>query len=416
VTDIYISPGLRTPFVKAGNDFAAYDALDLSIPVAKAMAAMATPDFLVWGQVIPRVTVSNIGRELVFEAGLEPDTPAFSTVMACSTSLLGVIEAAGMLGHGDTHLALVGGVETMSHIPLSLSTASADRIVATFAKDPQRAGAMLAATGAVDFELPRQAWANKQSGRSQGQHTEDTARHFKVSRNAQDERALLSHRAAVAAQDAGFFDDLIVPVGDIRRDMIPRRDTSLERLASLPPAFASDGSLTAGNSSPLTDGAAAVWVGDREGMRALGRAPVVLLVDWQIAAMDFRSNDEGILMAPARAIARLLARQDLSFREIALWNIHEAFAAQVIANIEAVSNPTYRREKAGVDVDLGVFDWSSVNPHGGSLALGHPFAATGARILSQAAKELAAMPSGTFGIVSVCADGGQGTVTLLQRV
>ena len=121
-------------------------------------------------------------------------------------------------------------------------------------------------------------------------------------------------------------------------------------------------------------------------------------------------------MAPARAIARLLARQNLSFHEIALWNIHEAFAAQVIANIEAVSNPSYRREKAGVDVDLGVFDWSSVNPHGGSLALGHPFAATGARILSQAAKELATMPPGTFGIVSVCADGGQGTVTLLQRV
>jgi acetyl-CoA C-acetyltransferase len=321
-----------------------------------------------------------------------------------------------MLGHGDTHLALVGGVETMSHIPLALNTASSDRIVATYAKDPQRAGAMLAATSAADFELPRQAWANKQSGRSQGQHTEDTARHFMVSRRAQDERALLSHQAAVAAQDAGFFDDLIVSVGDIHRDLIPRRDTSLERLASLPPAFASDGSLTAGNSSPLTDGAAAVWVGDREGMRALGRNPVVLLVDWQIAAMDFRSNDEGILMAPARAIARLLARQNLSFHEIALWNIHEAFAAQVIANIEAVSNPSYRREKAGVDVDLGVFDWSSVNPHGGSLALGHPFAATGARILSQAAKELATMPPGTFGIVSVCADGGQGTVTLLQRV
>ena len=414
---IYISPGVRTPFVKSGGSFAGHVALELSVPVAKAMADIAAPDFLVWGQVIPDVMVSNIGRELVFEAGLNPDTPAFSTVLACSTSFMGAIEAAGMIGKGGTHLALVGGAETMSHVPLALSTAAADRIVAEFARNPRGAAEMIAATTAADFQLPGQAWANKQSGRSQGQHTEDTARHFGISRQAQDERALLSHRAAIVGQDDGFFDDLLVPFAGVTQDAIPRRDTSLERLSTLRPAFDPvAGTITAGNASPLTDGAAGLWVADAEGMKKLGREPAVRLLDWQIAAMDFRHSEEGILMAPARAIPRLLAQHRLRFSDIASWNIHEAFAAQVLANIAAASDPVYRREKAGVDFDLGEFDWARVNPHGGSLSIGHPFAATGARILSQAAKELQACSSGTYGIVSLCADGGQGTVALLQRV
>ncbi|WP_426688411.1 thiolase family protein [Rhodanobacter ginsengiterrae] len=413
---VYLSSGVRTPFVKAGGPFARHSALELSMPVARAMADLAAPDFLVWGQVIPDVTVSNIARELVFEAGLDPETPAFSTVLACSTSFMAAIEAAGMIGSGGTHLALVGGAETMSHVPLALNMAAADRIVAGFAKNPRAATEMIAATTAADFQLPRQAWANRQSGRSQGQHTEDTARHFKISRQAQDERALLSHRAAIAGQDAGFFDDLLVAFDGIERDAIPRRDTSPERLANLQPAFDPAGTLTAGNSSPLTDGAAGLWVADEAGMARLGREPAVRLLDWQIAAMDFRHSDEGILMAPARAIPRLLARHRLQFAEITSWNIHEAFAAQVLANIAAASDPVYRRHRAGVDFDLGAFDWARVNPHGGSLAIGHPFAATGARILSQAAKEMTALPSGSYGIVSLCADGGQGTVALLQRV
>ena len=165
----------------------------------------------------------------------------------------------------------------------------------------------------------------------------------------------------------------------------------------------------------MTDGAAGVWVGDAEGLGRLGAAAAVRLVDWEIAAIDFRL-DEGMLMAPGRAIPRLLARHGLRFADIALWEIHEAFAAQVLANIKAASDPAYRRARAGVDADLGEFPWDRVNPHGGTLALGHPFAATGARILSQAAKELRAMEKGTRGIVSICADGGQGTVALLQRV
>ena len=154
---------------------------------------------------------------------------------------------------------------------------------------------------------------------------------------------------------------------------------------------------------------------DDEGLKRLGNPPRVKLVDWEITAMNFLEDGEGILMAPARAIPRLLARNTLKAMDIDLWEIHEAFAAQVLANVKAATDPVYRREKAKVDFDIGPFPWERVNPNGGSLALGHPFAATGARILSQAAKELGAMPAGARAVVSVCADGGQGTVALLQR-
>jgi len=414
MADAYLVPGLRTPFVKGGTAYAQYDALKLSAPVAKAMAARARPDFIVWGEVIPEATVSNIARELVFEAGLDPTIPAVSTVLACSTSFMGVIEAAGMVGRGGAHLALVGGAETMSHVPIALKPPVADRLVAAFQHDPASALAMLTKLTAADFDRPLNAWANRVSGRSQGQHTEDTARRFEISREEQDRWALRSHQSAVAGQDTGFFDDLIIPFGGVEKDALPRRDTSLERLAALRPAFEATGTLTAGNSSAVTDGAASIWVGDAEGLQRLGAPAAVRLVDWEIAAIDFRL-DEGMLMAPGRAIPRLLARHGLIFGDIALYEIHEAFAAQVLANIKAATDPAYRRDRAHVDADLGDFPWDRVNPHGGTLALGHPFAATGARILSQAAKELAAMPAGSRAIVSVCADGGQGTVALLER-
>jgi acetyl-CoA acetyltransferase family protein len=267
----------------------------------------------------------------------------------------------------------------------------------------------------ADFNLPMGGWTNKQSGRSQGQHTEDTAKFHGITREAQDRIALASHQNAVKGQDSRFFKDLVIPFDGLDNDTFPRRDTSLEKLASLKPVFdrSDKGTLTAGNSSPNTDGAASIWVADAEGAKRIGATPAVKLIDWEIAAMKF--GEEGILMAPARAIPRLLARHNLKFADIALWEVHEAFAAQVLANVKAASDPAYRREKAGVDTDLGPFPWDRVNPNGGSLALGHPFAATGARILSQAAKELAAMPKASRAVVSICADGGQGTVALLER-
>jgi len=417
MSDVFLVPGVRTPFVKAGTVFAKHNALALSVPVVQAMAKKAMPDVLNWGQVIPDPTVTNIARELIFEAKLPPDIPALSTVMACSTSFVATIEASGMVGHGRVHLALVGGVETMSHVPIALKPQFADAVVGQFTKNPQGALQTLQGVKPEDFDLPIHGWANRQSGRSMGEHTEDTAKYFGIGRADQDHRALLSHQNAVAGQDDGFFKDLVIAFDGVDHDTIPRRDTSIEKLSSLPAVFdrtSGNGTLTAGNSSPNTDGAASIFVADAEGLKRLDAQPTVRFADWEIAAMNF--NEEGILMAPARAIPRLLARNKLRFSDIRLWDIHEAFAAQVLANVKAASDPAYRREKAGVDFDLGEFPWARVNPHGGSLALGHPFAATGARILSQASKELAAMPSGSKAVVSVCADGGQGTVALLERV
>jgi acetyl-CoA C-acetyltransferase len=258
---------------------------------------------------------------------------------------------------------------------------------------------------------------NRVTGRSMGEHTEDMAKDWNISREEQDALALQSHQRAVAGQNKGFFDDLTVPIDGVTRDHFPRRETSMERLARLKPAFdrtSGRGTLTAGNSSPLTDGAAAIFVATTDGVGRLpDTIPRVRLVDFEMAAVDIFK--EGLLMAPVTAIPRLLARHGLAFNDIALWEIHEAFSAQVACHIKALQDKAFVRQKAGVEHTFGSFPIDRMNPNGGSVALGHPFAATGARILSQAVKELAGMPHGSRAIVSICADGGLGTVALLEN-
>jgi len=243
------------------------------------------------------------------------------------------------------------------------------------------------------------------------------AKDWKITREEEDALALDSHRRAVAGQDRGFFNDLIVPLEGVSKDHFPRRDTSMEKLAKLRPVFdraSGRGTITAGNSSPLTDGAAGLWVATEQGLARLPAAlPRVRMIDFEMAAVDI--FHEGLLMAPATAIPRLLARHGLTYEDIALWEIHEAFSAQVACHIKALQDKDYVRAKAGIENTFGRFPVERMNPNGGSVALGHPFAATGARILSQAVKELAAMPAGSRAIVSICADGGLGSVALLTN-
>ncbi|WP_028081631.1 acetyl-CoA C-acyltransferase [Solimonas soli] len=418
--DVFIAAGVRTPFAKVEGALAKYDAIALSVPVVQAMLAKgATPDFAVWGSVVPNLTWSNLAREVLMEAGAPPTITAFSTIMACSTSMIGAFEAAGMLNDSSRQLALVGGVESMSRVQVGLTQTLSDWL-RKFQK-AKSVGDKFAAIrdlrlGDVKLYIP--AVTNRTTGLSMGEHTEITAREWQIPRREQDASALASHKNAVAAWERGFFDDLVVAVGDVARDGIPRKDTSLDKLAKLPPAFdrtSGQGTLSAGNSSPLTDGAAAIWVGTQAGIARLpSDTPRVKLLDWEIAAIDFRH--EGLLMAPAFAIPRLLARHGLKYEDIALWEIHEAFSAQVLFHIKALEDKSFLRDKAGVDADFGVFPRDRVNPNGGSVAIGHPFGATGARILSQSVKELAAMPAGTRAIVSICADGGQGSVALIESL
>jgi acetyl-CoA C-acetyltransferase len=249
-----------------------------------------------------------------------------------------------------------------------------------------------------------------------GEHTEITAKEWQIGRQEQDEIALESHQHAVAGWDKGFFDNLVIPLGGVTRDTIPRKDTSLERLARLPPSFdrtSGKGSLTAGNSSPLTDGAAAVWVASSKGLERLpSTTPRVKLIDWEIGSVDFRV--EGLLMAPAFAIPRLLARHDLTYDDIHLWEIHEAFAAQVAFHLKALQDARFLRDKAKVLRDFGAFPKERMNPNGGSTAIGHPFGATGARIVTTVCNELQHTGE-QYGLVTVCAAGGIGVAMVLER-
>ena len=323
-----------------------------------------------------------------------------------------------MLGRGRAALALVGGVESMSRAQIGLGQNLSDWLRRMFqARSATQRIGLLRKLRPSDIRLFVPEVKNRVTGRSMGEHTEDMAKTWNIGRQEQDELALQGHRRAVAAQDRGFFEDLIVPVDGITKDHFPRRDTSIEKLAKLRPVFdrtSGRGTLTAGNSSPLTDGAAAIWVATDEGLGRLpGGLPRARLVDFEIAAVDI--FNEGLLMAPVSAIPRVLARHGLKFNDIALWEIHEAFSAQVLCHIKALEHKDFVREKAGVEQMFGSFPRDRMNPNGGSVALGHPFAATGARILSQALKELAALPKGSRAIVSLCADGGLGTVALLEH-
>ena len=417
---IWLAAGLRTPFVQVDGPFAERDSLTLSVPVVQAMAQQSSGpiDFGVWGAVVGNLAYTNLAREIWLDSKLDPHVPTFSTVMQCSTSMVAAFEAVGILGQRRAALAMVGGVESMSRVEfglgMNLSVWLRRLFQAKSARDRLR---VLRHLRPSDIRLFVPEVKNRVTGRSMGEHTEDMAKDWKITREEEDALALDSHRHAVAAQDRGFFDDLIVPLDGVAKDHFPRRDTSLEKLARLKPVFdrlSGRGTITAGNSSPLTDGAAGLWVATEDGLARLpAKLPRVRMIDFEMAAIDI--FHEGLLMAPVTAIPRLLARHKLTYEDIALWEIHEAFSAQVACHITALQDKDFVRAKAGIDNTFGRFPVERMNPNGGSVALGHPFAATGARILSQAVKELAALPAGSRAIVSICGDGGVGTVALLEN-
>jgi acetyl-CoA C-acetyltransferase len=419
-TDVFVAAGLRTPFVRVDGPFADRDSLSLSVPVFQAMArAVSGPiDFAVWGSVVPNLAYSNLAREVWLEAGLDPHVPSFTTILQCSTSMVGAFEAAGLLRRGGPSLALAGGAEAMSRVQIGLGQRLSDGLRRVL--QAKTAGRRLRALRAVrlrDLRLYLPEVKNRATGKSMGEHCEEMAKAWGIGRREQDELALQSHTRTLAARERGFFRGLVFELDGTFEDAFPRVDTSLEKLAALPPAFdrtSGRGTLTAGNSSPLTDGAAGVWVATEAGLARLpADLPRARLVDFEMAAVDL--FHEGLLMAPVPAIARLLARHELRFDDVSLWELHEAFAAQVLCNIRGLEDAAYVTEKTGLPHTFGSFPRDRVNPNGGSIAIGHPFGATGARILSHAVKELSTRQPGSRAIVSICADGGEGTVALLER-
>jgi acetyl-CoA C-acetyltransferase len=425
---VYLFPGLRTPFARIDRELSRSDALRLSVPVVQQTVAGARGtgadrsgevDMFVWGAVIPNLQVSNWAREVWLDAGLDPHVPAWSTVQQCATSLAAATQAAASirLGHGE--LALCGGVDSMSDTPIGLSRGLSRALRrAGTARGAGAAFKQLRRVRPRDIRLAVPAVKERSTGKSMGEHCEEMAKQWEIPREAQDEFAAASHARAVAAQAAGFFRPLLVSPGTfpIDADTLPRKDTSVEAMSALRPVFDRQrGTLTAGNSSPLTDGAASCWVAGEAGADRLPTSlPRVRLLDWEQAAIDPRR--EGLLIAPALAIPRLLARHQLDYADIDLWEFHEAFAAQVLCTIEALEDRDWLSAHGAPGSEFGEFPRDRVNPNGGSVAIGHPFGATGARILSQCAAELSELPGGSRAVVSVCAAGGLGHVALLESV
>jgi len=426
--DVYLLPGLRSPFARIDRELAGVDALRLSVPVVQQTVAGARGtgaegsgelDMFVWGAVVPELGISNWAREVWLSADLDPHVPAWSVVQQCATSLAAATQAAAAIRLGHGQLALCGGVDSMSNTPIGLSKGLSRAL--RRASSASGAGGVWRQVSSVrpkDVRLAVPAVKERATGKSMGEHCEEMAKRWAIPRAEQDRVSAASHRNAVSARAAGFFRPLLVSPGTfpIDADTLPREDTSVEALSALRPVFdRRHGTITAGNSSPLTDGAASCWVASETGLGRLpGSLPRVRLLDWEQAAID--PHREGLLIAPAIAIPRLLARHELRYADVDLWEIHEAFAAQVLCTIAALEDPEWLEKHGGVTRDLGTFPRDRVNPNGGSIAIGHPFGATGARILSQCVAELAQRPPGTRALVSVCAAGGLGHVALLEAV
>lgn len=413
---VWLIAGLRTPFAKVDKELKELDVISLSLPVVKAMIEdnNLSPDLLIWGSVAPNLGYSNLAREIIMDAELDQTIPAFTTIMACSTSMMAAIEAASLIN--EEQIALVGGAESMSRIQLGLNQDFSDWLRRLFqAKSFKEKIGKLKDLSFGDIRLFIPSVSNRSTGLSMGEHSEITTKRLGIKRKSQDEIAINSHQNYIKARKDGFFNDLITLVNGLDQDTIPRENTSLEKLSSLNPVFdkeSGNGTLTAGNSSLLTDGAAGLWVCREKGKQKFPEGSyAVKLIDWEIAAINIEKD--GLLMATTYAIPRLLARHRLRYTEIDLWEIHEAFGAQVVANIQLLEDNDHLK-KVGTSFDFGEFPRENLNPNGGSIAIGHPFAATGARIINQAIKELAKRGTGKRAIVSICADGGLGTVMLLE--
>jgi len=373
------------------------------------------------GAVIKHSRDFNLTRESLLSTTLARETPAYDVQQACGTSLEATILVANKIALGQIEAGIAGGVDTTSDAPIGVNERMRKILLeANRGKTAgQRVGALTKLRPDMFFKplLPRNG--EPRTGLSMGEHCELMAKRWGISREAQDVLAYDSHRKLADAYTRGFLNDLMTPYKGLARDNNLRADLTLEKLAGLNPVFDRDaGTLTAGNSTPLTDGASAVLLASEAWAAARG-LPVLAYLSWsESAAVDYFDKKEGLLMAPAYAVPRMLARAGLSLQDFDLYEIHEAFAAQVLCTLTAWQDDEYCRTQLGLSGTLGGIDRAKLNVNGGSLATGHPFAATGGRIVAGLAKMLAQLdkPAGTSrGLISICAAGGQGVVAILER-
>jgi acetyl-CoA C-acetyltransferase len=421
---VAIVGGNRIPFARSGGAYARASNQDMLTAALDGMAsrfglAGQRLGEVVAGAVLKHSRDYNLTRESVLGSRLDPHTPAYDIQQACGTGLEATILVANKIALGQIEAGIAGGVDTTSDAPIGvnddLRRALLELNRARSLGDRLRAAAKMRPTQ-LKPDVPRNA--EPRTGLSMGDSAAITAKEWAVTREEQDELALRSHQRLAAAYERGFFDDLITPYLGLKRDQNLRPDTSLERLAKLKPVFGQrygpDATMTAGNSSPLTDGAAVTLLASEEWAQS-HRLPILAYFETaETAAVDFVHGGEGLLTAPVFAVPRLLARAGLALPDFDFYEIHEAFAAQVLATLKAWEDPAYCKGRLGLDAPLGTIDRAKLNVNGSSLATGHPFAATGGRIVATLAKLLAEKGSGR-GLISICAAGGQGVTAVLSR-
>lgn len=422
VRPVGILGGVRIPFCRNNTAYADVGNLGMSIRTLGALVERfglhgAQLGEVALGAVLKHSSDWNLGREATLSSGLSPATPGITLQRACGTSLDTVIHIANKIALGQIDSGIGGGSDATSDVPINVSRPLRRRLLD--ANMARSAGDRLRAfRGFSPRELKPEfpGVGEPRTGKSMGQHCELMAQEWKIGRADQDALAAASHHKAAAAYERGFFEGLVVPFRGMTRDNILRPDTTVEKLATLKPAFdkiSGRGTLTAGNSTPLTDGASAVLLGTQEWAESRGLKVQAWLVDAQVAAVDF-VHGEGLLMAPAWAVPQMLKRHGLSLQDFDFYEIHEAFAAQVLCTLRAWESESFCRDKLGLDAPLGSIDPAKLNVVGSSLAFGHPFAATGGRIIATLAKLLEERGSGR-GLVSVCTAGGMGVTAILER-
>ncbi|MEV7647765.1 acetyl-CoA C-acetyltransferase [Arthrobacter sp. NPDC089319] len=375
------------------------------------------------GAVLKHSRDFNLTREAVIGSALSPETPAYDLQQACATGLETVVGLANKIKLGQIDSAIAGGVDSASDAPIAVSEGLRAVLLELHrAKTVQQKLTTLAKLRPKDLAPNAPDTAEPRTGLSMGEHQALTTAAWNVTREAQDELALASHRNLAAAYERGFFDDLMTPYRGLAKDSNLRADTTLEKLAKLQPVFGknlgAEATMTAGNSTPLTDGASAVLIGSEDYARSNDLPVLAEVVDSEAAAVDFVHGKEGLLMAPAYAVPRLLARQGLTFADFDYFEIHEAFAGTVLCHLAAWESEEFCRNKLGLQKPLGAIDRTRLNVNGSSLATGHPFAATGGRLVATLAKMLRekadAESRPTRGLISVCAAGGMGVVAILE--
>ncbi|MGO1727600.1 acetyl-CoA C-acetyltransferase [Glutamicibacter ardleyensis] len=370
------------------------------------------------GAVLKHSKDFNLMRECVLGSSLDAATPAYDVQMACATGMEAIGSLANKIKLGQLDSAIGGGVDTTSDAPIVVSESlRAILLELSRARSTKAKLSALAKIRPAHLAPSAPGTGEPRTGMSMGEHQAITTHAWGITREAQDELALASHKNLAAAYDRGFFDDLITAFNGLAKDNNLRADSSMDKLAKLKPAFGKSlgeqATMTAANSTPLTDGASAVLLGSEAYAQENDLPMLANFVDFEAAAVDFVHGSEGLLMAPAYATARLLKRNNLSLEDFDFFEIHEAFAGTVLATLKAWESEEFCREKLGLDEPLGTVDRAKLNVNGSSLAAGHPFAATGGRLIASTAKMLHEKGSGRA-LISVCAAGGQGVVAILE--